>query len=178
MTALLYRWPQAAKFGRAVPKTKFYEHATIGLAIKDKFVSDVRRITWAYKLAESTINLPGSAAVLGLSAKAGALRITYTENGGIAALLTHSAQQAGMEEEAFTEQLKEQVGMMVGQFIQDKALANRITEAVGEFLDDPTSLSIAATPKGDVPLAALAVALRGSPFAMLPMFNIEITANQ
>ena len=60
MTALLYRWPQAAKFGRAVPKAKFYEHATIGSAIKDKFVSDVRRITWAYKLAESTINLPGT----------------------------------------------------------------------------------------------------------------------
>jgi len=63
MTARLYRWPTAAKFGRAVPKAKFYEHATIGSAIKDKFVSDVRRITWAYKLAESTINLPGSAEV-------------------------------------------------------------------------------------------------------------------
>ncbi len=60
MTALLYRWPQTAKFGRPVPKAKFYEHATIGSAIKDKFVSDVRRITWAYKLAESTINLPGT----------------------------------------------------------------------------------------------------------------------
>lgn len=63
MTARLYRWPPAAKFGRAVPKAKFYEHATVGSAIKDKFVSDVRRITWAYKLAESTINLPGSAEV-------------------------------------------------------------------------------------------------------------------
>lgn len=60
MTAPLYRWPAAAKFGRAVPKTKFYEHATIGAPVKDAFVSDVRRITWAYKLAESTINLPGT----------------------------------------------------------------------------------------------------------------------
>ncbi|MBN1093337.1 DUF4391 domain-containing protein [Blastococcus sp. TML/M2B] len=56
----LYRWPAAARFGRTVPKTKFYEHASIGSTIKDRFVSDVRRITWAYKLAESTINLPGS----------------------------------------------------------------------------------------------------------------------
>ena len=63
MTALLYRWPPAAKFGRAVPKAKFYEHATIGAAVKDKFVSDVRRITWAYKLGESTINLPANAEV-------------------------------------------------------------------------------------------------------------------
>lgn len=56
--APLYRWPSAAKFGKAVPKTKFYEHATVGSSVKDRFVSDVRRITWAYKLAQSTINLP------------------------------------------------------------------------------------------------------------------------
>ena len=46
-----------------MPKTKFYEHASLGSTVKDRFVSDVRRITWAYKLAESTINLPGSAEV-------------------------------------------------------------------------------------------------------------------
>ncbi|MGD8201894.1 DUF4391 domain-containing protein [Ornithinimicrobium sp. W1679] len=63
MTAPLYRWPPAAKFGRAIPKTKFYEHSSIGSTIKDRFVSDVRRVIWAYKLAESTINLPGSAGV-------------------------------------------------------------------------------------------------------------------
>lgn len=63
MTAPLYRWPHAAKFGRVVPKTKFYEHSSVGSAIKDRFVSDVRRITWTYKLAEATINLPTSAEV-------------------------------------------------------------------------------------------------------------------
>lgn len=63
MTALLYRWPKAAAFGRAVPKTKFYEHAALGSTVKDRFVSDVQRITWAYKLADSTINLPGSVEV-------------------------------------------------------------------------------------------------------------------
>src|SRR4051812_15049873 len=63
MTALLYRWPKAAEFGRVVPKTKFYEHTNLGSTVKQRFVSDVRRITWAYKLAESTINLPGSVEV-------------------------------------------------------------------------------------------------------------------
>lgn len=63
MTARLYLWPKAAEFGRVVPKTKFYEHATLGSTVRCGFVSDVRRITWAYKLAESTINLPGSAEV-------------------------------------------------------------------------------------------------------------------
>lgn len=56
----LYRWPSQAKFGRVVPKIKFYEHANIPQSVRDRFVSDVRRITWAYKLAETTINLPGS----------------------------------------------------------------------------------------------------------------------
>lgn len=63
MTGLLYRWPQAAKFGRVVPKTKFYEHATVPAAVRGKFVEEVLRITWAYKLAENTINLPGTTAV-------------------------------------------------------------------------------------------------------------------
>lgn len=60
---ILYRWPEAAKFGRAVPKAKFYEHSTVPAAVREKFVSEVQRITWAYKLAETTINLPGTTAV-------------------------------------------------------------------------------------------------------------------
>jgi hypothetical protein len=63
MTGLLFRWPQAAKFGRVVPKTKFYEHAAIPVTVREKFVSEVQRIIWAYKLAETTINLPGTTAV-------------------------------------------------------------------------------------------------------------------
>lgn len=61
--SLLYRWPAAAKFGSRVPKEKFYAHGTVPAGVRDKFVSEVRRITWAYKLAESTINLAGSADV-------------------------------------------------------------------------------------------------------------------
>ncbi|OLT34622.1 DUF4391 domain-containing protein [Mycobacteroides abscessus] len=60
MTDVLYRWPAAAKFGRQVPKAKFYEHSTVSAALREKFVNEVRRITWAYKLADSTINLAGN----------------------------------------------------------------------------------------------------------------------
>lgn len=58
MTDLLYRWPPAAKFGRRVPKEKFYEHGNVNTAVRDEFVSEVARITWGYKLATGTINLP------------------------------------------------------------------------------------------------------------------------
>lgn len=63
MTVALYRWPPAARFGRIVPKSKFYEHGQVTTSVRERFVAEVQRITWAYKLAESTINLPGTTAV-------------------------------------------------------------------------------------------------------------------
>ncbi|MCD1269888.1 DUF4391 domain-containing protein [Microbacterium sp. MEC084] len=60
---VLYRWPPAAKFGRVVPKTRFYEHGNVRTALREKFVDDVQRVTWAYKLAESTVRLKGTDAV-------------------------------------------------------------------------------------------------------------------
>lgn len=61
--SVLFRWPPAAAFGRTVPKTKFYEHGTVLTALREQFVHDVQRITWAYKLANDTIRLNGSTAV-------------------------------------------------------------------------------------------------------------------
>lgn len=61
--APLYRWPAAARFDRVVPKTRFYEHTHVPAAVRARFVADVQRITWAYKLADETIHLRGSAAV-------------------------------------------------------------------------------------------------------------------
>lgn len=63
MSDVLYRWPAAAELGSRVPKEKFYEHGIVSTAVREKFVSEVQRITWAYKLAESTINLTGSTTV-------------------------------------------------------------------------------------------------------------------
>lgn len=63
MTDLLYRWPDTARFGKAIPKTKFYERAVVTPAVRARFVAEVEGITWAYKLAESTINLPPSSEI-------------------------------------------------------------------------------------------------------------------
>jgi hypothetical protein len=61
--ATLYDWPSAARFGRAVPKAKIYEHARVSRRLRERFVADVQRITWAYKLADETIHLRGTDAV-------------------------------------------------------------------------------------------------------------------
>jgi len=63
VTGRLYRWPEAARFGRIVPKAKFYEQGTVPSAVREKFIAEVQRITWAYKLAANTINLPGTSTV-------------------------------------------------------------------------------------------------------------------
>lgn len=63
MTDVLYEWPAAARFGARIPKERFYERTASNAALREKFVSEVRRITWMYKLANDTINLPSSAEV-------------------------------------------------------------------------------------------------------------------
>lgn len=63
MTDVLYKWPTAATFGARIPKERFYERSALTSAVRERFVADVRRITWMYKLAEGTINLAPSADV-------------------------------------------------------------------------------------------------------------------
>ncbi|HBP80667.1 MAG TPA: DUF4391 domain-containing protein, partial [Halomonas sp.] len=59
----LYAWPKQAAFGRVVPKSKIYEHATASAALRERFVQQVEQINWAYKLAPETVNLPATPAV-------------------------------------------------------------------------------------------------------------------
>lgn len=63
MRDVLFRWPPASTLGSKVAKERFYEQGTVSAAVRQKFVSEVQRITWAHKLAENTVNLPGNASV-------------------------------------------------------------------------------------------------------------------
>lgn len=55
---VLFAFPGQARVGRTVPKAKVYEHSRIGSVLRDKFVAQIEQITWAYKLAPETLNLP------------------------------------------------------------------------------------------------------------------------
>ena len=59
MVDVLYDWPAAAAFGRRVPKEKFYAHGSVTAAVRQRFVDEVASVEWEYKLAETTVNLPG-----------------------------------------------------------------------------------------------------------------------
>ena len=63
MTAAFFDYPIAAAFGRVVPKSRIYEHAGVGTALRDLFVTQVDQITWKYKLAPETMNLAATKAV-------------------------------------------------------------------------------------------------------------------
>jgi hypothetical protein len=55
-----YAWPESARFGKTIPKSKIYEHASITTKLKDLFIEQVEQIVWSYKLAPETINIPAT----------------------------------------------------------------------------------------------------------------------
>ena len=59
----LFSFPAQTRVARVVPKSKIYEHGPVTSALRDKFVCQVEQITWAYKLAPETINLPARGGV-------------------------------------------------------------------------------------------------------------------
>ena len=63
MSEVLWQWPTQTRVGRVVPKTKFYDKAKVSSRIRDAFVSEVARITWAHTLSPQTHNLAGTLAV-------------------------------------------------------------------------------------------------------------------
>jgi len=58
MSVGLFAYPKQAAFGRNLPKTKIYEHTQLTKTMRNKFVSQIEKIVWQYKLAPETINLP------------------------------------------------------------------------------------------------------------------------
>lgn len=54
---VLVDFPAKAAFGKVVPKEKIYAHAKPSKAVREKFVSQIGKIIWQYKLAPETINL-------------------------------------------------------------------------------------------------------------------------
>ncbi len=60
---MLYAYPKQAHFGKVIAKSKFYEHGSISTTIKEKFVSQIEKIIWQFKLAPETINLSSTSTV-------------------------------------------------------------------------------------------------------------------
>ncbi len=59
----MYQYPESAAFGRPIPKNKIYANANPGAALKKRFIAQVDKIIWQYKLAPETINIEATANV-------------------------------------------------------------------------------------------------------------------
>lgn len=55
--------PLQAYVHKYIPKNRFYEKAVISILLKRSFIEQIQKITWEYKLAESTIGIKGTDAV-------------------------------------------------------------------------------------------------------------------
>ena len=53
----ILNFPTSTHVDRLVPKTAFYKHLEINTRLKTRFVEDVERIQWLYKLTPSTMNV-------------------------------------------------------------------------------------------------------------------------
>ena len=59
----ILNFPTSPHVNRLVPKTAFYKHLEINTRLKTRFVEDVERIQWLYKLTPSTMNVDEGKAV-------------------------------------------------------------------------------------------------------------------
>jgi hypothetical protein len=59
MTELI-QWPETAKVDRVIPKERLYAEASADAPLRHRFVDEVQRVRWAYKLGEESLRLaPG-----------------------------------------------------------------------------------------------------------------------
>jgi len=54
---VLFDYPTKARVANKLPKNKLYENASVNTKLKDKFVNQIEKIVWQYKLAPNTLNL-------------------------------------------------------------------------------------------------------------------------
>lgn len=55
-----FNLPTRAFVNKFIPKSKFFEKAQVNSKLQQEFSDAIVRITWAYKLAENTINISGT----------------------------------------------------------------------------------------------------------------------
>lgn len=59
----LIQWPETAKVDRVIPKERLYTESGASTALKQRFIDEVQRVRWAYKLGEESLRLAPSETV-------------------------------------------------------------------------------------------------------------------
>lgn len=61
---VLFRWPEAAAVGRVIPKERLYAEAGVTKSVRQRFIDEIQRVRWAYKLSEESLRLRGRDSVV------------------------------------------------------------------------------------------------------------------
>jgi len=142
---------------------------------------------FARSLAELTLQLdkPGEdpnaqgMAALGLMQQLTfhGLGIRFDDSGFTGRMLNHTADKRGVEPEQLIQQTRTTIQTQLSPF-SGSSFADAASEAVGNFLDDPRNIEVAAKPAQPVPFFMLGAALMGAPEALINQLGLTITANQ
>ncbi|GAA1904556.1 DUF4391 domain-containing protein [Lapillicoccus jejuensis] len=82
----LIQWPETAKVDRVIPKERLYAEASAGAALKQRFVDEVQRVRWAYKLGEESLRLAPSESVTEIQVFVVDLKGSSLDNSVLAAI--------------------------------------------------------------------------------------------
>lgn len=55
--------PKSTEFNKRIPKQKFYDHLNVRLALRRRFIDQIKSVYWANKIAAATVNLDTGRAV-------------------------------------------------------------------------------------------------------------------
>ena len=58
-----FKLPKAAFVNKFIAKNKFYEKAALSTKLQKEFINKIQKITWKYKLAESTVGITKTVSV-------------------------------------------------------------------------------------------------------------------
>lgn len=105
------------------------------------------------------------------------LGIRFDDDSFTGRMLNHAADQKGVEPEQLIEETRTQIRTQLSTVVGE-AFANSTAEAVGNFLDDPRNIEVAARPSAPVPFFMLGAALMGAPETLIKQLGLTITANQ
>ena len=109
--------------------------------------------------------------------KFGDVSIRYDDNSLTNRILDYYAKKNGVTREDFIKQTKAMLPLL-GSQIDDPDFVKATSEQIGNFLDNPKSLTVSATPDKSVPLPVLYATGSISMAKLIDLIKLKVEANK
>ncbi len=128
------------------------------------------------KLNESTDN-PDESLALMQNISVSNIRIRLDDASLTGRILEQEASKAGIEKSQYITAMTGSLPLMLG-MLQNKELEGQVSAAVTQYLNDPQSLQITASPEAPVPFAQIMGAAMMAPQMIPGLLGVAVSANQ